>query len=67
MFTLYALDAFNMKNVIQLQGGKGYVKFVERTYKLNENQYITQYPKDNRKWKDDKTCYISNIPQNHRL
>ena len=67
MFTLYALDAFKMKNVIQLQGGKGYVKFVERTSKLNENQYITQYPKDNRKRKDDQTCYISNIPQNHRL
>ena len=28
MFTLYALYGFRMKNVIQLQGEKGYVKFV---------------------------------------
>ena len=46
MFTLYVLyDGFIMKNVFQLPGEKGYVKFVERHSKLNENQYITLYPK----------------------
>ena len=57
MFTLYALDdGFRMKNVFQLQGEKGYVKFVERFSKLNENQYITRYPKYNKKRKADETC-----------
>ena len=45
-----------MKNVFQLQGEKGYVNFVERYSKLNENQYITQYPTDNRKRKAYETC-----------